>query len=152
MTAPDQSSCYICGENGRFSELPPRSSVLVEDGWRVAHTFDTPIPGRLVLLPLRHVESLSELTLAEAELLGPVLARLSMAVEAVTGCSKTWVLMLAELPGFVHVHFHMVPRLKDFVLSPGGPSVIDFLRSFEGALLTDAQRDEIALRLRDALR
>lgn len=54
MTAPHQISCYNCEENRRLSELPPRSAVLVEGGWRVAHTFDTPIPGRLVLLPLRH--------------------------------------------------------------------------------------------------
>lgn len=117
----------------------------------MAHTFDTPIPGRLVLLPLRHIESLSELTPAEAEVLGPLLARLSSAVEAVTGCSKTWVLMLAELPSFAHLHFHIVPRPKDFVFSPSGPSVMDFLRNFEGDLLTDLERDEIALRLRVAL-
>ena len=152
MAAPEQAPCYNCDQNRHLPDLPPRSAVLVERGWIVAHTFDTPIRGRLVLLPLRHVESVSELTPAEAEALGQLLARLSRAVEAVTGCAKTWVLMLAELPGFAHLHFHIVPRPRDFVFSPGGPSVTDFLRHVEGDHLTDHERDEVALRLREALR
>ncbi len=59
--------------------------------------------------------------------------------------------MLAELPGFAHLHFHIVPRLRDFAIYPGGPSVVDFIRNVEGDLLTDRERDETALRLREAL-
>ena len=152
MTAPDPTSCYICDENASLLQLPPRSAILVERGWRAAHTFDTPIRGRLVLLPLRHVESLQALEPDEAAALGSLLRRLSGALEVVTGCSKTWVMLLAEAPRFAHVHFHIVPRPASFLLRPGGPSVMDFLHDFEGALLTDPERDEVASRLQEALR
>ena len=61
MAAPEPTSCYNCDQNRHLPDLPPRSAVLVERGWIVAHTFNTPIRGRLVLLPLRHVESVSDL-------------------------------------------------------------------------------------------
>ena len=58
-------------------------------GWRVAHDFNTSLPGWLILVPTRHVESLDELTAAEADTLGLLLRQASIALKTVTGCRKT---------------------------------------------------------------
>jgi diadenosine tetraphosphate (Ap4A) HIT family hydrolase len=134
-----------------LSDLPPRDAIIVEGGWRAAHTFGTPIKGRLVLLPLRHIEALQDLSSTEAVALGSLLQRLSQAVVRVTGCSKAWVMFLAEAPGFAHVHFHIVPRPAEYAFEPGGATVLDFLRSIQGAPLTESRMDEVALQIREAL-
>src|ERR1019366_3714786 len=46
--------------------LPPREDVVHTDHWRVAHAFNSALPGWLVLLPTRHVASFTELTPAGA--------------------------------------------------------------------------------------
>jgi diadenosine tetraphosphate (Ap4A) HIT family hydrolase len=152
IVVPDEpSTCYCCDRNAMLSDLPPRDAMIVEAGWRAAHTFGTPIIGRLVLLPLRHVESLQDLSSTEAVALGSLLQRLSQALVRVTGCSKAWVMFLAEAPGFAHVHFHIVPRPAEYAFEPGGATVLDFLRSIQGAPLTESRMDEVALQIREAL-
>src|SRR5438093_12432901 len=49
----------------------------------------------------------------EADALGPLMQRLSTALEVVTGAMKCYVVFLAEAPGFQHVHLHVIPRLVD---------------------------------------
>lgn len=83
--------CFCC-EQETAVDLPARERVYVGDGWRVAHAFDTSMPGWLVALPRRHVTAMAELTDAEGAELGVLLVRLGRALERVTGCSKTYVM------------------------------------------------------------
>jgi diadenosine tetraphosphate (Ap4A) HIT family hydrolase len=74
---------YACAQSA-LSDLPVRERVWVVPGWRVAHDFNTSLPGWLILVPTRHVESLDELTAEEAETLGLLLRQTSIALKAVT--------------------------------------------------------------------
>ena len=102
--------CLSCNGNADIDRLPMRERIAVDEFWRVAHAFDSALPGWLVLLPRRHVTTIAGLTDAEAASLGPWQVRLSRALGAVTGCAKTYVAQFAEAEGFAHVHFHIVPR------------------------------------------
>ena len=62
--------CFACSQVAQMPSLPPREAVIVEDGWRVAHAFNSALEGWLVVLPLRHVTAMDELTSTEAEALG----------------------------------------------------------------------------------
>ncbi|MFI6697834.1 HIT family protein [Streptomyces sp. NPDC050509] len=93
MTSPD---CYTCGQEARIEELPLSERIVLDRHWRVAHAFDTALPGWLVLLPRRHVTAVHELTDAEAATLGTWQVRLSRALRDVTGCVKTYVAQFAE--------------------------------------------------------
>jgi diadenosine tetraphosphate (Ap4A) HIT family hydrolase len=104
-----------------------------------------------VLLPLRHVEGLQELTLDEAAALGPLLRRLSAALAEVTGCHKAYVIFLAEQPSFEHVHFHVVPRLPSFSKEKSGAGVFAFMRRPEAEQVSERGRDAMALGIRRAL-
>ncbi len=110
-------------------------------GWRVALDFNSSLPGWLIVVPTRHVESLDELTNTEAQVMGLMLHQASVALKIVTGCRKTYVMMFAEKAGFTHVHFHVVPRMEDFSEDRVGPGVFGYLRETP---LTEHRRDELA--------
>ncbi|MEU3188893.1 HIT family protein [Streptomyces sp. NPDC006923] len=145
MTTPD---CYACGQEARFDDLPPRERIAVDSHWRVAHAFNTALPGWLVLLPRRHITAVHDLTDAEAAALGTWQVGLSRALRALTGCEKTYVVQFAEAEGFSHVHFHVVPRMAGLPRELRGPGVFGLLTRPEAEWVTAGRADEIAHSLR----
>lgn len=118
------------------------------DHWRVAHAFNSTLAGWLVLVPTRHVLAFTELKPAAADELGGVVRRMSTALEAVTGCVKTYLMQFSEAAGYAHLHLHLVPRLRDHPEDARGPRVFSFLTDDETQWLPESERDEIALALR----
>lgn len=139
VTAP--TDCYAC----LHADAPElRERLLVRGGWRVAHDFNSSLAGWLIVAPLRHLESLDLLTDEEAAALGPLLRGASVAIKAVTGCDKTYVMLFAEAAGFSHLHIHVVPRMDDLPEERRGPGVFAYLK--ETPIGVDA-REAIAERL-----
>ena len=141
--------CYACERNAQLEDLPPREAIVVRDGWRVAHAFDSALPGWLVLIPTRHVTAADELDEEEIAALGPLLAGLSGALRTVTGCTKTYFMLFAEKEGFEHLHVHVVPRMSWFTDEQVGPGVLGFLSRPESEWVSESAQDEVALELRD---
>lgn len=83
-----------------FDQLPPRERIAADTYWRVAHGFNTSLPGWLILVPRRHVTTIAELTRKEAAALGTWQVRLSRVLHEVTGCAKTYVIQFAEQESF----------------------------------------------------
>jgi diadenosine tetraphosphate (Ap4A) HIT family hydrolase len=146
------SECYACGKEAQFGELPPRECLAFDRHWRVAHDFNTTVPGWLVLLTRRQVTAVHDLTDAEATALGVWQVELSRALRTVTGCLKTYVVQFAEAEGFAHVHFHIVPRMPDLPPEHRGPAVFGLLRRPQEERVTPAQADHMAHALRAQLR
>lgn len=137
-----KDDCYACrmADDG----APQRERLQRAEGWRVALDFNSALEGWLILTPLRHVESLAELTAAEAAALGGLLRNASLALRTVTGCVKTYVMLFAEVDGFAHLHFHVVPRMADQPDDLRGPKIFGYLRQTP---VTEARRDELAEQL-----
>ena len=142
--------CYACDQQGSAS-LPPREDVLHTAHWRVVHAFTSALPGWLVLLPTRHVAAFTELTPEAAAELGGLITRLSAALEVVTGCVKTYLMQFSEAEGFSHLHLHLVPRAPDLPEAERGPRVFTYLTDDPAQALSEAERDAVALALRDQL-
>jgi diadenosine tetraphosphate (Ap4A) HIT family hydrolase len=142
--------CYCCDQQGTPS-LPPREDVVHTDHWRVAHAFNSTLPGWLVLLPTRHVSSFTELTPEAADELGGLVRRLGTALETVTGCVKTYLMQFSEAEGFSHLHLHLVPRLPEHPADVRGPRVFAYLADDEAEWLPATERDSLALSVRAAL-
>lgn len=144
------TSALACGSCERLAiaRPAPRELVARSDHWGVAHAFDANLEGWLVVLPLRHVERLDELTQPEAAELGPLLHETSRALRDVCHCEKTYVILLAEAPGFPHVHFHVVPRAADLEGQYRGARIFGLLGNPELPLVSDDRKDELALALR----
>lgn len=142
-------TCFTCAGNDGFESLPIWERIAADAHWRVAHAFDTALPGWLVLLPRRHVTAVAELTDSEAGQLGAWQVRLSRALHAVTGCVKTYVVQFAEKEGMSHVHFHVVPRMADLPDDRRGPRVFEYLGP--GYQVDEARKEALAAALREQL-
>jgi diadenosine tetraphosphate (Ap4A) HIT family hydrolase len=142
--------CFPCDQQAQAT-LSPREDVVHTDHWRVAHAFNSTLPGWLVLLPTRHITSFTELAPEAADELGGFVRRLAGALEAVTGCEKTYLMQFSEAEGFSHLHLHLVPRMPDHPEETRGPRVFAYLDPDEAQWLPEANRDDIALRVRTAL-
>jgi len=142
-----ETDCYSCQGNADIGRLPLRERIAVDEFWRVAHAFDSALPGWLVLLPRRHVIAIAELTGAEAAALGTWQVRLSRALRTVTKCRKTYVAQFAETEAFAHVHFHIVPRPADLAAELRGPRVFGLLGANDRPQVTDAAMDKLATEL-----
>jgi diadenosine tetraphosphate (Ap4A) HIT family hydrolase len=139
--------CYTCSQESRLATAPAAEKVHVGEFWRVALAVGSALPGWVVVVPRRHVISLAELTDAEALELGPLLIKVSRALEAVTGTEKVYLMQFAEAEGFAHVHVHVTPRSPD--PEHRGPRVFAYLNRPDAK--TPAEQEPLALRLRDAL-
>jgi diadenosine tetraphosphate (Ap4A) HIT family hydrolase len=140
--------CYTC-EQDVGGDLPER--LYADDRWRVAHAFDSALPGWLVVVPRRHVRAMHELDADEALGLGALLRAVSTALVEVTGCVKTYVIQFAEQEGFGHVHFHVVPRMPDIPTDHRGPAVFGYLVRPPGQGIDEQHRDDLAAALRARL-
>jgi diadenosine tetraphosphate (Ap4A) HIT family hydrolase len=119
--------CFSCEQTAKGSALPIRERIYDDGTWRVAHSFNSALPGWLVIVPHRHITTVAALTPDEAATLGWLQQRLSLALENVVGCVKTYVMMFAESEGFGHIHFHIVPRMSDLTREHKGPRVFWYL-------------------------
>lgn len=148
MSAED---CYSCEMDARVPDVPPREAIEVGDHWRLAHAFNSALPGWLVALPRRHVTGLHQLSAQEVEPLSSLLHRASCALVEVTDCLKAYVMFFAEAPKHEHVHFHIVPRMSGWDEDVRGPGVFHFLSRPEEEWVTEEARDKLAVRIRGAL-
>ena len=137
--------CEICRrESGDEPALG--GWVLRTDHWSacVAEGFEA--PGWLFLELRRHAEGPMSMEAEEAAELGPLIPRLSSAVEEVTGAARVDVLAFGEL--FPHFHVLLAPRL------PGDPPELRGPGLFQhrGDLIDADAAGEVAARIRDVVR
>jgi diadenosine tetraphosphate (Ap4A) HIT family hydrolase len=125
-------------------EAPFWDRILRTEHWDVVHAFGTSLEGWLVLVVRRHITSVAELSAAEAAELGPLIKRVSAAVQEAVGCDKTYVAQFAEHPQHPHVHVHVIPRARDLPDEQRGPRVFSRLGVPDDRAVSEARMDEIA--------
>lgn len=148
------AGCYTCELTDRrdAGDAPVWDSIWRTDYWDVAHSLNTSLPGWLVLVARRHVAAVAELSEAEAVELGRLIRQVSLALRAVTGCLKTYVVQFAEHPDHPHVHVHVIPRMADLPESKRGPGIFNFVGVPPERRIGEEEMDAIALKIREALK
>jgi len=119
--------------------------------WDVVHSYDTALPGWLVLVIRRHITAVDELTNAEAIELGQLIRRTSLALKEVTGCIKTYIIQFAEKSEHPHVHFHIIPRMMDQPEERNGTLVFGYLGVPEEERVSEDVMNLIAVKVREIL-
>lgn len=147
------SACKTCelATRRRLGKAPLWDCIYQTEFWDVAHAFDTALPGWLVLVLQRHIESLDELTDQEASELGPLIRRVSLSLKTVIGCVKTYVIQFAEHEDHPHVHFHIVPRMADQPADRRSTQVFAYLGVSREESVSEDQMNEIGARIRKYL-
>jgi diadenosine tetraphosphate (Ap4A) HIT family hydrolase len=133
------ATCVACRANR--GEITAPGGVLYDDSlWRLEHTFE-PIPmvGWLVLKPLRHVESMADLTPDEAAALGPLLRRIAQAMDETLTPAKVYAALFAEAVS--HLHIHLIPRAPDLPETYRGPGAFQLLSA---AVRSGANQGDLA--------
>lgn len=135
--------CVFCAAD--VPDAPIRERAHVTDRWRVT-SHRSALPGWMLLIPRRHIESLAELTKQEAAELGDLLRQASLVHKSEFGAQKTYVMQFAE--GVKHVHFSLAPRGTDLAPERHGAKIAAF--NSEDEPLSEAERDSVATLIGDA--
>lgn len=119
--------------------------------WDVVHSYNTSLPGWLVIIARRHIEAIDELTEEEAIELGLLIRNLSIALRSVTNCAKTYVVQFAEAAEHPHVHFHVVPRMADQPANRRGRKIFRCLGVPEEQQVSEESMNRMAEQIRPYL-
>jgi len=131
---------------------PSWNNIIRTEFWDVVHALDTSLPGWIVIVLRRHIPSISELTEDEATELGSLIRKVSIGINEIVGCAKTYVMQFAELPNHRHVHFHVVPRMPDMPKENIGPGVFSCLGVSKEFRVSENEMNSIASKLRKFLK
>ena len=143
-------TCELVARRDR-GEAPPWDAIYRSQYWDVVHSFNTSLPGWLVLVARRHIAAVDEMRDEEAVELGRLIQRVSLALKEATGCVKTYVVQFAESPDHPHVHFHIVPRMADQPEDHTGPNVFRYLGAADEERVGEERMNELAAQLRRIL-
>ncbi len=145
--------CMTCEliERRNVSEAPLWDSIQRTQFWDIVHSYNTALPGWLVLVARRHIEALDELTDKEATELGKLMRQVSIALREVTGCVKTYVIQFAEHEDHPHVHFHIVPRMENQPEDRRSTKIFGYLNVSEEERVTEEKMNEISAQVQGIL-
>jgi diadenosine tetraphosphate (Ap4A) HIT family hydrolase len=101
--------CLTCSiVNGEFF---PVGGIIYKDNYVLLHhCIDLQIPGYLILSPLRHIESYSDLSQNEMLHIGIVTKAVVAVLKRIDGIEKVYLASFGEET--THFHFHIFPRYK----------------------------------------
>lgn len=147
---PGNIPCLTCNLLRRrdTGAAPLWDSIHRTAYWDLVHSYNTSLPGWLVLVARRHVAAIDELSDEEAAELGVLLRRVSAALRDATGCAKTYVVQFAEQAEHPPVHFHVIPRLADQPVERRGPAVFGYLGVAEAERVSEERMNAIAAAVR----
>lgn len=145
------TTCYACDRARHLDDGPLSEAIHVKGGWRVAHALNTSLPGWLVLMPLRHVTAVDQLTPEEASAMGLLIRKCGAVSRVLFGAEKSYFMFFAEAEGFAHLHIHVVPRMDWFDEAERGPGIFSLIGLDEAQSLDAAARDAVAEQMRALL-
>lgn len=145
--------CKTCEMTARrrLGQAPLWDNIYQTEFWDVVHAYNSALPGWLVLVVQRHIESLDELTEQEAAELGPLIRRVSLSLKSVIGCTKTYVIQFAEARQHPHVHFHIVPRMADQPAERRSAGIMGYLGVSREERIGEGRMNEIGAEIRSHL-
>lgn len=116
MSMAEASDCFVCRKH-RGQEPVPGGPVYQDEVLYASHVAvpagDRAYLGWCFVEPRRHLAGLGDLTDAEAQAAGRLVARLSRALQAELGAEHVYAFVLGDqVP---HLHIHVIPR------HPGAP-------------------------------
>jgi diadenosine tetraphosphate (Ap4A) HIT family hydrolase len=146
-------ACMTCAANR--GELKAPGGVIYEDAlWRIEHILEPiPMAGWLIAKPLRHVTTFADLTPEEAAAFGPLMHRTMGAMQRILDAEKVYLCLFSEAEGFVHIHVHLIPAMRDWTAAQRGPAVFELIGEAKrrGNLMDTSKAAAIADRMRTEL-
>jgi diadenosine tetraphosphate (Ap4A) HIT family hydrolase len=127
----------------RISPGPP---IYETEHWLVEHAYPSALLGWLVIVLKRHADALHLLTASESAELGMLQWAVAKTLASQTGCAKEYMAFFAEMPGFHHVHLHMIPRAGDLAPELRGGKVFALLQAARDDIVAEDHVAEFCAR------
>lgn len=121
-------TCYSCISISGEKRISPGPIIYEGKYWLVEHAYPVAIEGWLVVVLKRHAESLHALTKPEFAELPELIEKTTKNLRKITGCKKEYVICLAEVEHFKHIHFHIIARSKNLPKEYHGASIFKLLK------------------------
>ncbi|HAV92020.1 TPA: hypothetical protein DCW38_02430 [candidate division WOR-3 bacterium] len=102
--------CYSCKSNSGEKRISPGVPIYLGKYWRVEHSYPTGLEGWLVIVLNRHCEALHELSLEEWKELYQIQYHSIRVLYEMFSTKKEYLCCFAEMDGFEHIHFHVIPK------------------------------------------
>lgn len=149
----DSETCKTCEmtRQRRLGKAPLWDNVYQAGFWDVVHAYNSALPGWLVLVLHRHIESVDELTEHEAAELGILIRRVSLSLKRVLGCTKTYVIQFSEARLHPHVHFHIVPRMADQPNDRRSARIMGYLGVSQEESVSEERMNDVCTEIRKVL-
>ena len=128
-------NCPYCErfEKGDFTH------VLMADAYAITVVESNPFrKGQCIVIPRRHMTSLSEMTEEENASVFKMITATSKALEKTLSARKTYLLSIAD--SVRHLHYHLIPKLKGQV-SMGQYAFISLLEAEGGYKPVEGELD-----------
>jgi diadenosine tetraphosphate (Ap4A) HIT family hydrolase len=147
------TKCKTCERVRRrdVGRSPPWDAIYRSVRWDVVHADRTTVEGWTVLVVRRHITAVADLTDGEAFELGRLIRDVSLGIQAIVHCNKTYVAQFAEHPQHPHVHVHLIPRCPSLPEHLQGPEVFRLIGVPQDASVPEGAMNEFAMRLRGQL-
>ena len=140
-------TCGVCATLSGPKRLEP---IYEDELWHLRHD-EAPsgVPGWLMLITRRHVGGPAHFNAPEASSFGPLLCRVSKALEEVSGALRVYTAALGE--SWPHFHAHLVPRTATMPRDAKAWSVFDLQRAARAGEIQPADPVEVR-RITETLR
>lgn len=130
------SDCLSCLSNNGKKRISPAATIYEGKYWLVEHVNPTGLLGWVVIVLKRHSEKLHELARDEWHELSELNFRLTRALHNILQSEKEYSCCFAEMEGFRHIHFHVIPKTGKFNKENTGSKVFNYLRVPESEALS----------------
>jgi len=106
-------NCLSCDSNLGIKRISPGDPIYKGNYWIVEHAYPSGVLGWNVIVLLRHCEKLHELSLEEWTELAKIQEAVTKSMHKIGKLEKEYLACFAEVEGFKHIHFHVIPKRED---------------------------------------
>ena len=141
------TDCKSCLSNSGKDRISPGNPVYVGKYWVVEHAYPSALLGWLVIVLNRHCEELHGLTKEEWTELASIQHTLVKSLNMILDCEKEYLACFAEMEGFRHIHFHVIPKAPSFIDEYKGTKAFQYLKMKEEENIAPGKVSEFCERI-----
>ena len=120
--------CLTCLSNTGERRISPGQTIYQGRHWLIEHAYPCGLVGWLVIVLRRHAEAMHELAPDEWAELGSLQQKAATLLHSGLQCEKEYVMGIADVPGFTHVHFHVIAKPRDLNAELVGTRIFAMLK------------------------
>src|SRR5438552_11013018 len=125
------NTCFSCQSNDGTKRINPGEQIYNGAYWVVEHAYPSGLLGWLVIVLKRHTEKLNDLSLDEWKEFAEINYNVIKVLHKFLETQKEYACCLAESEGFKHIHFHIIPKSRDFDQNLSGAKSFQYLKVTE---------------------